>query len=103
MAISVSKINALAEMVRAFDSNEIKKSNKIGKVLCKNIQKDAMNKGYSEYIQLDRDTKQLFPVKIRKQVHQKTLKSKNTKLKIITEGGIYEFIFEDEVRVVHKV
>ena len=101
MAVSISKANALTEMVKAFDNQDIKKANKIGKVLCNSIKSDAREMEYSEYILLDKETKQLFPVKIRNKIHKNSSNSKNTTVKIVTEDGIYEIEFSGNVRAVH--
>lgn len=66
MAVVVSKADALVEMVRAYDNQEVKRSNKIGQVLSKSIQKDNKENIYNEYIGLNKKSKQLFPIKIRR-------------------------------------
>lgn len=66
MGTLVSKARALVEMVRAFDAKDEQKARKIGTVISKSIQKDSRNKKYSEVIELDRKSKQLFPQQIRK-------------------------------------
>ena len=65
MAIVVSKVDALLEMVKAYD-NKVKRSNCIGRILSNSIQKDNQNNMYSCYIDLDRSTKQYFPKEIKK-------------------------------------
>ena len=54
MAIVVSKVDALLEMVKAYDNNQVKRSNCIGRILSNSIQKDNQNNMYSCYIDLDR-------------------------------------------------
>ena len=66
MAIVVSKVDALLEMVKAYDNNQVKRSNCIGRILSNSIQKDNQNNMYSCYIDLDRSTKQYFPKEIKK-------------------------------------
>lgn len=66
MAIVVSKVDALLEMVKADDNNQVKRSNCIGRILSNSIQKDNQNNMYSCYIDLDRSTKQYFPKEIKK-------------------------------------
>lgn len=66
MSVMVSKVDALVEMVRAYENDQIKRSNCIGKVLSNSIQKDNRKNEYSCYIDLDKSTKQYFPQKIRK-------------------------------------
>lgn len=39
MAIVVSKVDALLEMVKAYDNNQVKRSNCIGRILSNSIQK----------------------------------------------------------------
>ncbi len=68
MAVAVSKADALVEMVKAYDSQQLKKANQIGQVLCKSIREDSRNKEYSTFVELDRESKQLFPKKIRKSI-----------------------------------
>ena len=65
MEVVVSKVDALVEMVRAYDNQEIKRANKIGRVLRKSIQKDAKENVYNAYISLDKESKQLFPTEVR--------------------------------------
>lgn len=38
------------EMVKAYDSQQLKKANKIGQMLCKSMQNDSKNNMYSSYI-----------------------------------------------------
>ena len=38
MAIVVSKVDALLEMVKAYDNNQVKRSNCIGRILSNSIQ-----------------------------------------------------------------
>lgn len=66
MAIVVSKVDALLEMVKAYDNNQVKSSNCIGRILSNSIQKDNQNNMYSCYIDLDRSTKQYFLKEIKK-------------------------------------
>ena len=48
MAIVVSKVDALLEMVKAYDNNQVKRSNCIGRILSNSIQKDNQNNMYTE-------------------------------------------------------
>ena len=97
MAVSVSKADALVEMVKAFDCNDVKKANKIGKLLSKSIQRDAKDEVYNEYIELNKESKQLFPVKIRKNKRSRIMATDNTlNIKIMADENIMEMILIEE-------
>lgn len=96
MAIVVSKVDALVEMVKAYDNQNIKKSNKIGNMLSKSIQKDKKENVYNKYINLDRYSKELFPVPIRKNSNKLKINDENNKVEIILEDGVFEMEFEGE-------
>lgn len=100
MAVSVSKADALMEMVKAFDNNDVQKANKIGNLLSKNMQSDMKKQMYSEYIELDKKSKQLFPVRIRKKKSQIDKKDKKTNIRIITNDGIYEITVSSEMKII---
>lgn len=70
MSRAVSRVDALVEMVKASDNQQIKKASRIGHILCKSIQVDNEQNTYSAYIGLDRESKQLFPVKVRVSVDE---------------------------------
>ena len=70
MSRAVSRVDALVEMVKASDNQQIKKASRIGHILCKRIQADNEQNTYSAYIGLDRESKQLFPVKVRVSVDE---------------------------------
>lgn len=100
MAVSVSKADALMEMVKAFDNHDVKKANKIGRILSKSIQSDAKTQMYSEYIELDKESKQLFPIKVRKQRKQSSKTSRTTNIRIVTNEGEYEITLSEGMRIV---
>lgn len=86
----VSKADALVEMVKAYDSQKVRKSNFIGQLLCRSISKDK-ECGFSEFIELNRETKQLFPENVRKK-GKKPNRDSNVGVEIRLESGTYEII-----------
>lgn len=66
MSVEISKVDALIEMVRAYDRNQIKKFNCIGKILSASIQEDRKHNVYNNYITLNKSDKKYFSKKIRK-------------------------------------
>ena len=104
MAVAVSKADALLEMVKAHESHQVKKANQIGQVLCKSIREDSSKKEYNAFVELDRNSKQLFPTKIRKNI-EKVLKSKNVseiEIEIEIEDGVYGIIIENDEIIIRK-
>lgn len=99
MAVTVSKAEALMEMVKAFEENDIKRANKIGSIVSKSILSDSQKQGYSAYIDLDRDTKQLFPVKIRKTAKDKNKKVNTETIEIKVGNEVYEMKISKEIEI----
>lgn len=64
--VEVSKADALIEMARAYDNHEVRRSNRIGKLLSDSIRQESKMKEYRQYIELNKETKVLFPVEIRR-------------------------------------
>lgn len=102
MAVAVSKADALLEMVKAYESHQVKKANQIGQVLCKSIREDSRKKEYNTFVELDRNSKQLFPTKIRKSIEE-VLKSENiSEIEIEIEDGVYRIIIENDEITIRK-
>lgn len=103
MATSVSKAKALIEMVRAFDAQEEKRARKIGTVISNSIQKDWKNQMYSEYIELDRDAKRLFPQKIRSYSrNSEERESQRNSIEVKTEQGTYVIEISKKVKIIKE-
>lgn len=85
MAVVVSKADALVEMVKAYDNQETKKANKIGQILSKSMQKDSRENACNAYIGLDKESKQLFPMRVR-QSEKKTESNSNQSAMVIEVG-----------------
>lgn len=96
MAVVVSKADALVEMVKAHESQEIKKANKIGQILCNSIQKDSKKNMYNAYIDLDRETKQLFPIDMRKSEKKLKKVGCESSVEIVVGDNVYEIEVEGE-------
>ncbi|MCX4366312.1 MAG: hypothetical protein OSJ70_11170 [Bacilli bacterium] len=96
MAVVVSKVDALVEMVKAYDKQEIKRANKIGNILNKSMQKDTNENVYNAYIGLDKESKQLFPIKVRQS--KKKVKTNNGKSSMEIKVGdkIYKIEVDEE-------
>lgn len=96
MAVVVSKVDALVEMVKAYDSQEVKRANKIGNILSKSMQKDTNENVYNAYIGLDKESKQLFPIKVRQS--KKKVKTNNDKSSMEIKVGdkIYKIEVDEE-------
>lgn len=90
---TVSKVDALAEMVRAFDQNDSKRSNKISNVIQRNINNETIEKKYKEFIEVNKIEKQLFPVEIRKTPIGEAEKEK--KVVVCLEDGTYKMAFDE--------
>lgn len=100
MAVTVSKAEALMEMVKAFEENDIKRANKIGSIVSKSILSDSQKQGYSAYIDLDRDTKQFFPVKIRKSANDRNRKVNTETIKIKVGNEVYGIKISNEIEII---
>lgn len=98
MAVTVGKAEALIEMVKAFEENDIKRANKIGSIVSKSIHIDSQNQRYSAYIDLDRDTKQLFPVKIRKSAKNKKINDETIEIKV--HNKVYRIKISKEMEII---
>lgn len=96
MAMVVSKADALVEMVKAHESQEIKKANKIGQILCKSMQKDSKKNMYNAYIDLDRETKQLFPIDVRKSEKKLKKAGYESSVEIVIGDSVYEIEIEEK-------
>lgn len=62
---AVKKTDALAEMVKAFEQNDTKRSNRISDIIQKSIALETKEQRYRKYIEVNREEKQLFPKKQR--------------------------------------
>lgn len=96
MAMVVSKADALVEMVKAHESQEIKKANKIGQILRKSMQKDSQKNMYNAYIDLDRETKQLFPIDVRKSEKELKKVGYESSVEIVIGDDVYEIEVEGD-------
>ena len=96
MGIVVSKADALVEMVKAYDNQQIKKANKIGQMLCKSIQNDNRENIYTSYIGLDRETKQFFSTKVRKKLQKVKAENCDSGVEIIIGNIKYELTVQDD-------
>lgn len=79
---AVSRVDALVEMVNAYDEQQLGKSNRIGQILCKSIQMDNQKNTYTSYINLGKKDKRLFPIKIRKSIDEITVDSDPVIIKV---------------------
>lgn len=96
MAVVVSKVDALVEMVRANDNQEIKRANKIGQVFRKSIQNDAKENAYNTYISLDKESKQLFPIEVRQSKKEVKIGNDKPSVEIKVGNSIYEIEINEE-------
>lgn len=62
---AVKKTDALAEMVKAFEQNDTKRSNRISDIIQKSIALETKEQRYRKYIEVNSEEKQLFPKKQR--------------------------------------
>lgn len=104
MGVSVSKADALIEMVRAFESQDERKARKIGTIISSSMKRDSKNGQYSEFIELDRESKQLFPQKLRKNTKYVFEKesAKEKKVAIKLKEGNYVIEITEEVKIVQE-
>lgn len=77
---AVSRVDALVEMVKASDKQQEKKSSRIGRILCQSIKADNEQDTYSAYIDLDRESKRLFPEKVRVSVDKLVVEPDGVKI-----------------------
>ena len=96
MAIVVSKVDALVEMVRAYDNQEFKRANKIGQILKKSIQKDTKENIYNAYISLDRESKQFFPTEVRQSKKKLKIGNEKSSVEVKVGNSIYEIEVDGE-------
>lgn len=98
LAVSISKVDALLEMVKAHDENDINKSNKIGRLLCKSMQTDYNKKIYSKYIELNRNSKLLFPANLKKTGRDSKIISDSIYISMKTTT--YAVKIEDDIKII---
>jgi len=91
MPLVVNKTDALVEMVKAHDSQQTKRANLIGQLLCDSIQNEN---GYNSYIKLNRDTKQMFPTKIRRIIHEQ-IEDMGEEVRVVIDGKVYKMRIKD--------
>lgn len=104
MSVSVSKAKALVELVRAFEENDEKKAKKIGAIISHSIKKDSLKQEYTEYIELDKKSKRLFPQNVRSST-KKVLVKKNDRpsVTVRTDKGSYLIeITTNAIKIVEK-
>ena len=71
-------------------------------MLCKSIQNDSKNNIYSSYIGLDRESKQFFPVKIRKSLKKIRNKTRNPEVEIIIKGNKCELKIGEQIVLINE-
>ncbi len=90
MSRVISKADALVEMVKAFEQNDKKRSNRISSVIQKALNNESKEHKYQEYIEITREEKKLFPVKVRKTYDGEMVDDRRVVVRL--EDGCYEMI-----------
>ena len=98
MGKTISKTDALIEMVKAFDDKDEKRSNKISSVISKSLREETRDQQYREFIEIKKDDKKLFPQKIRK-TRDKNEADKQGDVCVDLEDGCYRMVFDEEGKV----
>lgn len=100
MASLIGKAQALVEMVRAYDANDIKRAKQIGNVISKCIRSESQEKRYNTNIELNKKSKKLFPKHIRQNEKDTINGKKISSVLINIDGDEYIVKIEDRVTVI---
>ena len=91
----ISKSDALTEMVKAYENNDDKRAKRIAELLYHTITKEDVDNDYIEYINLDRQKKQLFPKHLRTSDALTSEKKYEEKVIVVLDDGKYEISIDE--------
>lgn len=98
----ISKSDALTEMVKAHENKDDKRAKKIAELLSHTIIKEDVDNDFIEYIDLDRQKKQLFPKHLRISDNLINVSRDNKNVVVQLDDGSYEISVDKDHNLVFE-